>query len=147
MNAYFLQNANIRPVAVAAIAAATDVTSSAVDMANVESVTFVGVFGTGAANNTLKLQQSNDLAGTPDDYTDMAGTSVALGGASDEVVAVEVRNPTKRYVRAVAVRGTSSTLDALLAITTGFRSSTQATNSVVGTIASETHASPAEGTA
>lgn len=144
MNAYFLQNANIRPVAVAAIAAATDVTSSAVDMANVESVTFVGVFGTGAANNTLKLQQSTDLAGT---YTDLAGTSVALGGASDEVVAVEVRNPTKQYVRAVAVRGTSSTLDALLAITTGFRSSTQATNSVVGTIASETHASPAEGTA
>ena len=103
-------------------------------------------FGTAAANNTLKVQQSNDSGGSPDDFTDLAGSAVGVG-ASDEDVYADVKNPQKRYVRAVLSRGTSTTSGDIWAVVYGLRSSAAAINTISGTQAGEQSNSPAEGTA
>lgn len=128
------------------IAGTSAVNSDAVDMANAEGVLFFTSFGTAAANNTLKVQQSADAAGSPDDFTDLTGSSVGVG-ASDEDVFIDVKNPQKRYVRAVLARGTSSTSGDIWALVYGLRSSGQAVNTVAGTQTGEQTNSPAEGTA
>jgi hypothetical protein len=119
-------------------AATSDVDSDSVDMAGYNGVMFRAYFGTPAANNLIKVQQSSDN-GSADDWSDVAGTSVASG--SSNTVFVDVYRPTKRYVRIRALRGTSSTLESIWADRYDARSLPQ-TNTV-----SETHLNPAEGTA
>lgn len=128
--------------------AATDaVDSTGVDMAQeggFEGVLFVTSFGTAAANNTINAAQSDD-DGSADNYTDLTGTSVT-SGSSDEDCFLDVYQPTKRYVRCEAARGTSSTLESIYAILYGARS-WPVDNTTTGTIAGEAHISSAEGTA
>lgn len=125
-------------------AATSAVNSTSVDTAGFEGVTFLSSFGTAAAGNTIKLQQSSD-DGDADDFSDIAGTSVS-SGTSDEDVWVELYRPTKRYVRAVFARGTSSTLESVWAFLWGARQE-PVSNVVSGTIIGERSASPDEGTA
>lgn len=125
-------------------AATSAVTSDAVNMAGYEGVTFLSSFGTAAADNTIKLQQSSDN-GDADGFSDIEGTSVS-SGTTDEDVWVEVYRPTKQYVRAVFARGTSSTLESVWAFQWGARQE-PVSNVVSGTIIGERSASPAEGTA
>lgn len=125
-------------------AATSDVTSSSIDMKGYESVLFVTSFGTAASGNTLKVQQSSD-DGSTDAYSDLEGSSVS-SGSSDEDVWIDVYMPTKRYVRVVAARGTSSTLESIWALQYG-ASSVPVDNTTSGTITGETAISPAEGTA
>lgn len=128
-------------------AATSAVDSTGVDMAQdggYEGVMFVTSFGTAAANNTVNAAQSSDNA-VADDYTDLAGTSVS-SGSSDEDVWIDVYQPTKRYVRLEAARGTSSTLESVWAILYGART-VPVSNVTTGTIVGESHISPAEGTA
>lgn len=126
-------------------AGTTAVNSTGVDMAGFEGVLFVTSFGTPAADNLVNLAQSDD-DGSADDYTDLAGSAVALGGASDEDAWIDVYRPRKRYVRLEAARGTSSTLESIWAIQYGSRKQ-PVDNTTTGTIAGEAHVSPAEGTA
>lgn len=125
-------------------AATSDVDSDSVDMAGYNGVMFLSYFGTAAANNILKVQQSSDN-GSADDWSDVAGTAVS-SGTSDENVWVDVYRPTKRYVRVKALRGTSSTLESIYAFRYDARSLPEA-NIISGTIVGETHLDPAEGTA
>lgn len=120
------------------------VNGTGVDMAGYEGVIFISSFGTAAANNTVNAAQSDD-DGSPDDYTDLEGTSVA-SGSSDEDVWLDVYRPTKRYVRPEYARGTSSTLESVWAIQYGARS-LPVGNTTSGTITGEAHVTPAEGTA
>lgn len=113
------------------------------DMQNFEGILFIVKFGTAAADNQIKAQQG--AASDMSDAADLAGTLVAVG-ASDEIVMLDLYRPTERYVRAVALRGTSTTIDWGAAIQYGPRKK-PVNNAVAGTIASEFHASPAEGTA
>ncbi len=76
---------------------------------------------------------------------DLLGTLVAPG-ASDEIQWVEIRNPRERYVRLVALRGTSTTIDWAIALPYGPRK-LPVDNNIAGTIAGEVHSAPAEGTA
>lgn len=145
-SSFLSQNVRLVKVADPATAATSDVNGAAIDMANAEGVLFFTSFGTAAANNAIKVQQSGDSGGTPDDWTDLTGTAVAVG-ASDEDVFVDLKNPIKRYVRPVAVRGTSTACGDIWALVYGLRSTAQAVNSVSGTQAGETHSGPAEGTA
>lgn len=138
----FSQSSTLRPVLAATIAGTTDITSSAIDTAGFESVFVFVEFGTPAANNQIKLQQCDTSGGT---YADLLGT-LATVGASDEVVWCEVRRPVERYIKAVATRGTSTTIVRGYAILSGARSQ-PVSNNLAGTIAGESHASPAEGTA
>lgn len=128
-------------------AATSAVDSDGVDMAQdggFEGVLFITSFGTAASGNTLNAAQSDDN-GSADDYTDLTGTSVT-SGSSDEDCFLDVYQPTKRYVRCEAARGTSSTLESIWAILYGTRTWC-VDNTTTGTIAGETHISPSEGTA
>lgn len=126
-------------------AATSAVDSDAVDMAGFDGVIFLTSFGTAAANNTLKAAQSADSAGSPDDFSDLANTSVS-SGTSDEDVWIDIYRPRKRYVRVTAARGTSSTLESIWAIQYRGRKA-PVSNVLAGTIVGEAHVSPAEGTA
>lgn len=125
-------------------AGTSDVTGVAIDMAGYEGVMFIANFGTAAADNTILLHQSSDDA-SADAYTEVLGTQVGVG-ASDEIVVLDVYRPRERYVKCIAERGTSSTLEGVIAIQYGPRS-LPVDNTVAGTIHAEQHASPAEGTA
>lgn len=127
-------------------AATSGVTSDGVDTLGFGGVLFLTSFGTAAADNTLKAQQSDD-DGSTDAYSDLEGTSVVTGASpSNEDVWIEVVRPAKRYVNVVAARGTSSTLESIWAIL--FNPDQRPTLNVVsGTIIGESHVTPAEGTA
>lgn len=125
-------------------AATSAVTSDIVDTAGYERVTFLTSFGTAAADNTVKIQQDTDSAGGT--MADLEGTSV-VSGTSDEDVVVTIVKPRERYVRLVAARGTSSTLESVWAILSGPVRELPVDNTTSGTITGELHVSPAEGTA
>lgn len=145
-SAYLSDVVKLVKVADAAGAATSTVTSDVVDMANAEGVLFFTSFATPAANNTLKVQQSADSGGSPDDYSDVAGSSVGVG-ASDEDVYIDVKNPGKRFLKVLALRGTSTACGDVWAVVYGLRSTTQALNTISGTQAGEQTSGPAEGTA
>lgn len=123
----------------------TAVNSTGVDTQGFEGVLFLTSFGTAAADNTVNLAVSSD-DGSADDYTDVLGSSVALGGASDEDQWIDCYRPVKRYVRLEAARGTSTTLESIWALLYGARVM-PIDNTTTGTIAGELSVSAAEGTA
>lgn len=114
-----------------------------IDTAGAEGVIFVTVIGTQATNNGVKVQQ--DSASGMGTAADLVGTQV-LVDATKTTAVVQVHKPTKRYLRPVAVRGTSTTVPAGIAILYGLRSA-PSLNENQTDVASETHVSPAEGTA
>lgn len=126
------------------IAGTSTITGSIVDMQGYEGVKFAVQFGTAAADNTIKVQQGD--AANMSDAADLEGSEVTLGGASDELVQSDLLHPIKRYVRMLVLRGTSSTIDAGWSDQYGPRKQ-PVDNNVVGTIATGTLSSPAEGTA
>lgn len=125
-------------------AATSAVTSDAIDTQGYGGVLVLTSFGTAAANNTVKLQYSDDDAAT-DAYSDVADTSTSAG-TSDEDVWVDCKRPSKRYVKAVFARGTSSTLESVWAILYN-PTSLPVDNTTSGTITGESFVQPAEGTA
>lgn len=125
-------------------AATSAVTSDAVDTMGWKGVRFFTSFGTAAADNTIKLQQSSD-DGVADAYSDLEGTSIT-SGTSDEDVIADAPQPQKRYVKAVVARGTSSTLESIWAELYG-PISVPSTQTISGTAISEINVSPDEGTA
>lgn len=127
-----------------ATAATSSVTGTGYDCSNYEGIIFYSRFGTAAADNTLKAQQSSDDAST-DAYSDLEDSSVEVG-ASDEQVWLEVRRPVKKWVKPIGLRGTSSTMDPIIAIRYGARS-LPVDNTTAGTIHGKVIISPAEGTA
>lgn len=97
-----------------------DVSSAGVDMAEdggYDGVIFMTSYGTAAADNILKAAQSSD-DGSSDDYTELDSTAQIASGASpsNEDVVLDIFRPTKRYVKPVPERGTSSTLESVWAI-------------------------------
>ncbi len=123
--------------------------SSGIDMKGFDSCLFLASFGaivSGAATS-VKVQQSSD-DGVADGYSDLEGTSVTVADDDDnQVVAVEVVKPQKRYLKMIVSRATqNATLDGIVAILSGAKHvpTTHDSATVVG---SETHVSPNEGTA
>lgn len=114
-----------------------------IDCANAEGVVFITVFGTSAADNGVKVQQG--AASNMSDAADLADTQTLLD-ATETTCVVEVVKPRERYLRSVAVRGTSSTVPAGIAIVFGKRSE-KYDNDTQTDVAAESHVSPAEGTA
>ena len=146
---YLTEHCKITKLADHTAAGTTDVNGASVDMAEeggYDGVVFFTSFGTAAADNLLKAQQSSD-DGSADSFGDLEGTGVVSGASpSNEDVILDIVRPTKRYVRPVAVVDTSSTIESIWAIR--YRSRDRAvSNSVSGTQICEQHSSPAEGTA
>jgi hypothetical protein len=141
----FLSNCVVTKVADHTTAGTTDVETSILDMAGFEWIAFITSFGTAAVDNLIKVQQ-DDLNGAGG-MADLLGTGLISGASpSNEDVKVEVYRPTKRYVRAVVVVDTSSTVESVYAIRGGARN-LPVTNSTSGTDVHEITVSPAEGTA
>lgn len=144
LRGFLAEQVKITKIADHSTAATSDVTSSAVDMAGYDGCLFISSFGTAAANNTIKLQQSSD-DGATDTYADLTGTSVA-SGTSDEDVWIDIQRPKERYLKLVGLRGTSTTMESIWAIQYNGRS-IGVDNTTSGTIIGETSLEPAEGTA
>lgn len=134
---YLSDNVKITKLADHSAANTTDVTSSELDMAGFDGVMFLTSYGTAAANNIATLWQSVAAAG------EAASVALITSGSSDEDVVLDVIwNPTYRYAKLTAARGTSSTLESIWAIQYGARSKSQ-DNSTTGTIALGQFTSPA----
>lgn len=138
------ENAKFFKAADHSAANTTDVTSAAIDTQGYGGCLILTSYGTAAANNSVKAQQSDD-DGSSDAYSDLTGTSVA-SGTSDEDVWVDVKRPAKRYLKLVAARGTSSTLESIWAILYN-PTNVPVDNTTSGTIVGESFVQPAEGTA
>lgn len=146
MNPLLSNGVEIKSAAATTGAGTSDVNGSEIDMQNYEGVLFIAKFGTAASDNTIKAQQSAEQGGaSPDVYSDLAGTKVGVG-SSDELVWLDIYRPRERFLRMVALRGTSTTLDWAVAIKYGPRKG-PVDNTTAGTIHGEAHRSPAEGTA
>ena len=127
-------------------AGTSGVTSDSIDTAGFRGVRFFTSFGTAAAGNSIKAQQSDD-DGDADDYSDIAGSSVVSGAdPSNEDVWLDIYLPRKRYLQVVAARGTSSTLESIWAELYD-PVSLPVDGTTDGTVTGELHVSPAEGTA
>ena len=133
----------------AVAAGVSDQNSSSVNMANFESVLFVAALGTLTAGQVtnMKAQQSDD-DGVGDAWSDLLGTLTAAmdDGDSDKLIQLDIVKPRKQYVRAVLVRATqNAVIDGIVAYQYGpLKLPTTHDSSVQDT---ETHISPAEGTA
>ena len=124
-------------------AGTSTITSIAVDTAGYKGALFRTSFGTAAVGNYIKVQESSD-DGATDAYADLAGTKVD-SGASDEDVWVEIVQPHERYLKLLAVPGTSSTVESMWADLYGGRTLPE-DNTTTGTITGKIDPSPAEGT-
>ena len=128
-------------------AGTADVESDVIDMANFDSVIFGVLHGTitdGTPDVKVQQGDESDLS----DAADLEGTRVAVADDDDDsITLVEVRRPSKRYVRCVVDRdgATGSVVDAIIAVQ-GFPRELPVTQDATVSGA-EIHSSPAEGTA
>ena len=130
MTAHLVESVKVVRAKAHEAANTTGVESDIVDTEGFDGVMFLTTFGTGAANNTLKAQSSliNDSGGMADI------TGVASGSTLNKnEVMLDVHRPPRRYVRVVAARGTSSTLETIYALLYRARDlpTTQAATAVV----------------
>lgn len=131
-----------------AVGTAAVTPSAGVDMKGFDNCMFVVAFGTITDGPpSIKVQQSSD-DGVADGYSDLTGTSVAVANSDDNKLAVvEVARPAKRYLKLIVTRGgaTGCVLDGIVAILSGPKHVPITLDTTVA--ASETHVTPAEGTA
>lgn len=139
----------IQRVSNAVAAGQTTITSSAVDMSGFDVCKFEVHFGaiTAGAATSVKIQQSSD-DGASDAYSDLAGTSATVADDQDnKILVVEVVRPLKRYLKCIVSRATqNSVVDSIVAHKGEPRTLPVVQGSTV-MAASETAASPDEGTA
>lgn len=94
----------------ATIAGTTTISGNIIDTAGYEGVVFFFFYGAGATNNTGKIEHGDDSGLS--DAADVAGSTP--GAANSEFIqVVDIYKPQKRYHRAVAARGTSSTIQGI----------------------------------
>lgn len=139
----FLAENKLRLVEAATEANTGDVTTAAVDMQGYLGATFFGTIATANAGNYMYvIQSANANLSSPDV---LEGTKV-IGLANGNIVAVEVYRPTKRYLAAVVVRTASTALGEIFCVQSG-PSVLPVDNVEASEIDSETHVSPAVGSA
>ncbi len=122
------------------VAGTSTINGAVFDMSNFEGILFVVKFGTAAADNSIKAQEDSDVGMGA--AADLEGTLVSLEGQ----LWLDIYRPLKQFIRVVALRGTSTTIDWGIAIQYGGKKGPQ-DNDVPGTIAGELHVAPDPGTA
>lgn len=129
----------------AGAAAATDITSDAIDTSGFEGCCFIVSVGTVASGavTTIKVQQCDTSGGS---YADLTGTSVTIADdGDDKTYYVEVVRPREQYLKLVVDRATANaTIGSITAVLFG------ASNKPVShgaTVSGESHYAVAEGTA
>ena len=143
------KNSSAIRVSNAVAAGTTTVNSGEIDMQNYESCVITFAFGaiTAGAVTSVKAQQSSDDA-VGDAYADLTGTSITVADDDDnKIVELEIVNPRERYVRGVISRATqNAVVDGIFVQRFGAKKLPAVDDSAT-VVASETHVSPAEGTA
>jgi len=117
----FLANQKIARVENAAAAGQTTLTSDVVDMKGYDGVTFLALLGDVDNTSALVLQAQHGDESDGSDMANLAGVAAShtadATDADNNVLAVEVFRPTKRYVRVTLARGTANAVvDGILAI-------------------------------
>jgi hypothetical protein len=102
-----------------------------------------GVFGA-RTHPSVKLVEQGAAAALSD-AADLEGSEVDVG-SSDEDLFVDVLRPRERYLRAVVLRGTSTTVESIWAIQYRAKDTLPVDNETAGTIAGKKLVYPAEGT-
>lgn len=124
------------------IAGTSTIDSTPVDMAGYSGVLFVVRLGTAAANNNIRAQQ--DTVVGMGAAADLAGTLVASGANNIVILELMLGGATaEQFVRCRVTRGTSTTIDSIVAIRFGARLKP---TTITGA-SFESWASAAEGTA
>ena len=134
---YLSNGVKVTKLADHSTAATSDVTSAELDMAGFTGVMFITSFGTANSGNLVTMHDCDTSGGSF-----AATVALKTSGASDEDVVLDVKKPAKRFVKLVATRGASSTLESIWAIQYGARNRAQ-TNALTGTIAVGQFSSPA----
>lgn len=129
-------------------AGSSDETGDTIDMASFENVTFIVGFGTIVNAAVTGIRVETGAASDMSDATDLLGSAIVVADDDDtSIVAIEIIKPRERYLRVVVDRATQNAeIDFGLAVQSGPRVKpvTHDSDTVLG---SETHTSPAEGTA
>jgi hypothetical protein len=110
---YFTENHKITQAVTTAngAAAATAIEGVALDTAGFDGGCCIVTMGPIVANavTSIKLQQSDDSDGDPDDWTDLTGTSQTIADDADNTVfVIDFKRTTKRYVRLYVSRATQN---------------------------------------
>ena len=124
----------------------TDQNGSAIDMADFEGCLFILVAGTITGGN-LSLKAQQDSVVGMGGAQDLAGTLTTILDADDNKIAVlDIKNPGKRFIRGVAVRGTptGAVIDGMIAIQYNGRKKPTINDATVA--AAKALVTPAEGT-
>lgn len=98
----------------ATAAGTSEVDSTGVDMTGYDSVAFIVVIGTPATNNYAKGQEDSAVGfGT---VQDLAGSKTASLASGTKGLLLDIQHPVKQFVRTAVIRGTSTTVDAIITI-------------------------------
>lgn len=148
MEGLLKQNKIVRHNNGAAAGTSTITPGAGIDMQGFNHCLFLVLLGTITATGVpaIKIQQSDD-DGSTDAYSDLEDTAYAVTDAEDdEIIAVEIIRPTKRYLKLILTRTTANVvLDGILAILGGAQSHPVTQPATIN--GAEVHVSPAEGTA
>ena len=137
MNPTLLKNCKVTVVKTTQASAGTAVNTDSVDMTGYDGVLFVGAIAT-VSGNSVNLAQSSDDA----TFNDLEGTA-QIGGTNGDLIAIDLFQPTDRYIRAEIDRsGTNTVTETFYAIQYKGRKAP-----VTSIATQETHVSPSEGTA
>lgn len=143
-----LEHNKLQRVSNAAAAAQTAVNSTAVDTTGYDSVTFVALFGAIDATAVTSVKLQGGALANGSDAVDLLGTSVSVAADDDnQIVALELNQPTYRYIRAVISRATAdSVVDGIVALL-GNPKTMPVTHDATTVVDTEVHVAPGAGTA
>ena len=117
----FLANQKLTRVEPAAVAAQTLLTSDVIDMKGFDGVSFVALLGDVSDTCVLTLQAQHGDQSDGSDATNLSGVAATFTAgatdADDNMLALEVFRPTKRYVRVTLARTTAdAVVDGIVAV-------------------------------
>ena len=141
MSSNFFSEAHHITAAAPTATGTSTIDSAEVDMAGWDGVIFIVRLGSPATNNNIRAQQ--DVATGMASAADLLGTLVG-NHATNTPLILDVKRPLERFVRCRVTRGTTTTIDTLVAIK--YRGRNRTFSQPSGT-ALEAHQNPAEGTA
>jgi len=139
----FFTNCKFVIAKAATVAGTSAINSDVVDTAGFRGVAFFTTLAVNASGNNIKVQQDTDSGGGT--MADILGTLVPSGTGGTVMSMICAVEPTKRYVRCVVTRGTSSACSEILAILYG--ADFGPISSDATTLTAEQHIRKAEGTA
>lgn len=117
----------------------TTINSASYDMAGWDGILFIVRLGSPAANNNIRAAQDVATGGS---FTDLAGTLVNSATLNQHMI--DLKRPSKRFVRCTVTRGTTTTIDSVIAIQ--YRARSHPITQPATAILEQWH-TPAEGTA